>query len=70
VINGILRAGRRPVLLATVPAELAPYGAQARQVVNLNSEQDAHVLNRPPTSAWPVRYALWMSQPGGAPFGS
>ncbi|HEY5987355.1 MAG TPA: hypothetical protein VIV12_13420, partial [Streptosporangiaceae bacterium] len=70
VISGILQAGRRPVLLATVPAELAPYGARASQVVNLVSEQDPHVLDRPPTSAWPVRYALWMSEPGGTPFGS
>jgi hypothetical protein len=70
VISGILRSGRRPVLLATAAAELTPYGAQARQVVNLQGDQDAHVIDRPPTSAWPVRYALWMSQPGGTPFGS
>jgi hypothetical protein len=35
-------------------------------VVNLATQQDEHLLTRPPTATWPVRYTLWMSAPGGA----
>jgi hypothetical protein len=64
IIGGIERAGRRPVLLATRASALIPYGAPASQIVNLATQQDAHLLTRPPTSTWPVRYVLWMSSPG------
>jgi hypothetical protein len=70
VIGGIERAGRHPALLATRATELAPYGASPRQVVNLATQQDAHLLTRPPTTTWPVHYVLWMSAPSGAAFGS
>ena len=70
VIGGIVRAGRHPVLLATKAAELTPYGASPREIVNLSTQQDEHLLTRPPTSTWPVRYALWMSQPGGTAVGA
>ena len=69
IIGGIQRAGRRPVLLATKAAELTPY-APPREVVNLSTQQDAHLLTRPATSTWPVQYTLWMSQPGGTVLGS
>jgi len=70
IISGIERAGRHPVLLATTEAELTPYGGAPRQIVNLSTQQDAHLLTRPPTSTWPVQYTLWMSQPGGTVLGS
>jgi hypothetical protein len=70
VVGGIARAGRRPVLLASSAAELAPYGAAPREVVNLSTQQDEHLLTRPPTATWPVRYTLWMSAPGGIVAGS
>ena len=70
IIGGIERAGRHPALLATKPLELAPYGASSRQIVNLFTQQDEHLLTRPPTSTWPVHYALWMSEPGGTVVGS
>jgi hypothetical protein len=70
IIGGIERAGRHPVLLATKAAELTPYGAAPREIVNLSTQQDAHLLTRPPTSTWPVQYTLWMSQPGGTVLGS
>jgi hypothetical protein len=70
VIGGIERAGRHPALLATKAAELNPYGASAREILNLATEQDEHLLTRPPTSTWPVRYTLWLSQPGGIPIGA
>src|SRR5262249_8167522 len=70
IIGGIERAGRHPVLLATRAAELTPYGAAPREIVNLSTQQDAHLLTHPPTSTWPVRYTLWISQPGGTVLGS
>ena len=70
IIGGIERAGRHPVLLATKAAELTPYGAAPREIVNLSTQQDAHLLTRPATSTWPVQYTLWMAQPGGTVLGS
>ena len=70
VIDGIERAGRHPALLASRSAELTPFGAQPRRLVNLATQQDEHLLTKPPTSTWPVRYTLWMSQPGGTVLGS
>src|SRR5262249_8076631 len=69
IIGGIERTGRHPVLLATKAAELTPYGAAPREIVNLSTQQDAHLLTRPPTSTWPVQYTLWMAQPGGTVLG-
>ena len=60
----IMRTGHQAVLLATRPAELTPYGGTPRQVVDLTTIEDAHVLTQPPASGWPVRYVLWMSGPG------
>jgi hypothetical protein len=62
----IMHTGHQAVLLATRPAELAPYGGTPGQVVDLTTIQDAHVLTQPPASGWPVRYVLWMSGPGTA----
>ncbi len=69
VAGGIEHAGRRPVLLAARPAELAGYGLPPpRQVVNLLTTQEPHDLTGPPTATWPIRYAVWMSAaaPGAA----
>ena len=66
VTGGITQVGRHPVLLATNPSELIPYGTQPRKVLDLTTTQDAHLLTQPPASTWPVRYVLWMSAPGGA----
>jgi hypothetical protein len=70
IIGGIERAGRHPVLLASRESELVPYGTSPTQIVNLATQQDSHLLTRPPTSTWPVRYVLWMSAPGGTVNGS
>jgi hypothetical protein len=66
VMGQIMRTGHQAVLLATRPEELTPYGGASRQVVDLTTIQDAHVLTQPPASGWPTRYALWMSGPGAA----
>jgi hypothetical protein len=66
VVGQIMRTGHQAMLLATRPAELTPYGGAPRQVVNLTTVGDAHVLTQPPASGWPVRYVLWMSGAGAA----
>jgi hypothetical protein len=63
VVSGIQRTGRRPVLLARDAAELSPYGGGPRQVLSLTTTQEARDLTTPPTSAWPVQYTVWMSNP-------
>jgi hypothetical protein len=65
VVAGIQQAHRRPVLLGTSQAQLARFGAPANEIVSLATTQDAHDLTRPPTTTWPIRYAIWMAQPGG-----
>ena len=62
-ITGIQHAGRRPVLLARDGAELTPYGGGPRQVVDLQTTQEARDLTTPPTRTWPIQYAVWMSNP-------
>jgi hypothetical protein len=66
VVGQIMRTGHQAMLLATRPAELTPYGGTPRQVVNLTTVGDAHVLTQPPASGWPTRYLLWMSGTGAA----
>ncbi len=61
VIRGIAGAAREPVLMATRPAELIPYGATPRRVVDLVTTQDAHDLTQPPSTTWPISYQLWMT---------
>ncbi len=65
VVNGISRAGRRPVLLAATQSQLAPYGGQARKVLDLLTTQDAHELTQPPTRTWLIHFVVWLSNPGG-----
>ncbi|MGH3156763.1 MAG: hypothetical protein ACRDNF_09345, partial [Streptosporangiaceae bacterium] len=64
VLTGITDRRRRPVLLGADANELGAFGAPSRQVLDLDTSQDAHVLTHPPTTTWPARYVIWMSQPG------
>jgi hypothetical protein len=63
VVAGIVRTGRRPVLLGAEESELATYGAVPREVLNLVTTQDSHELTQPPTTTWPIHFVIWMSQP-------
>ena len=63
VIDGIRRAGRRPVLLAQQQSELTPYGGATSEALNLLTTQEAHNLTAPPTRTWLIHYTVWMSQP-------
>jgi hypothetical protein len=62
-VAGIEQAGRRPVLLGQTQAELAPYGGQPREVVNLLTTQEAHELTTAPTRTWRIHYTVWMTEP-------
>jgi len=64
VVRGIEQAGRRPVVLARTPAELAPYGSTATQIMALRTMQDPRTLAVPPraTSGWNPQ--IWMVEPG------
>jgi hypothetical protein len=66
VITGIAQARRRAVLLGANQAQLAGYGGFPRKILSLSTTQDAHDLTRPPSTTWPIRYTIWMAQPGGA----
>ena len=64
VLGGIERAGRRPVVLGSRPAQLGPYGGSPVRVLNLFTLQDPHTLTQPPTAPWPIHYVIWMTSPG------
>jgi hypothetical protein len=63
VVQGIEKAGRRPVLLAENADELP---GTPRQVVDLLTTQEAHNLTAPPTRTWLIHYTVWMSTPSPA----
>ncbi len=65
VINSIAAAGRRPVLLASRRALIAPYGGSPVRVLNLATSGDPHQLTQLPTALAPVRYVIWMTSPVG-----
>ncbi len=71
VISGVMRAGRRPVLLAARRSELTVLsGAAAVQVMNLRTTQDPHSLAQPPPGPEPARYVVWMATLGSAAAGA
>jgi hypothetical protein len=63
VVRGIVQAGRRPVVLARTPAELAPYGGTATQIMALRSRQDPRTLAVPPRATKGWNPELWMTEP-------
>jgi hypothetical protein len=62
-LRGIVQAGRRPVVLARTPAELAPYGNTATQVLALRTRRDASTLAVPPRATKRWKPELWMTEP-------
>jgi hypothetical protein len=66
VVQGIEGVGRRPVLLAQDQAELTPYNASPREILNLLTTQEAHNLTAPPTRTWGIHYTVWMAEPAVA----
>jgi hypothetical protein len=62
LVAAIQRAGRTPVLLASGPLQLAPYGGTPRQIVALRSRQDTHTLVTPPLGTIKLTINIWMSE--------
>jgi hypothetical protein len=67
VLDGIARAGRRPVLLGARRAQLDGFGGTPDRVLDLVTTQDPHQLTRPPTALASIRFVIWMvaPRPGG-----
>ena len=63
VVRGIVQAGRRPVVVARTPAELAPYGGTATQIMALRTRQDPRTLAVPPRATKGWNPELWMTEP-------
>jgi hypothetical protein len=65
VVAAIERAGRHPVLLASSTSRLSGFGGTPREVLNLQTTQDQHLLTSPPTTTWPIHYTVWLTAPAG-----
>ncbi|MEV4008213.1 hypothetical protein [Actinomadura sp. NPDC049753] len=65
VAAGARRAGRRPVIMAARPEQVAPYGA-ARRVLHLVTRQDGRTLTGPPGGTWGLTMEVWAAEPAGA----
>jgi hypothetical protein len=63
VVRGIVRAGRRPVLLGGSRSQLTRYGGQVRQVMGLRIALDGSALTRPPLGVSSLKLNVWMSEP-------
>jgi hypothetical protein len=63
VVRGIEQAGRRPVVLARTPAELAPYGGTATRIMALRTRKDPHTFAVPPRQTTGWNPELWMTEP-------
>ncbi|HXW43709.1 MAG TPA: hypothetical protein VEL03_02910 [Streptosporangiaceae bacterium] len=62
VIDGIRRAGRAPVLLATSRSDLSRYGGTIRCILLLRTRIDEHALTEAPLGTLEYRFVVWMSR--------
>jgi len=69
VAASIEGVGRHPIVLAENSSEVASYGGNPREVVNLLTTQEAHNLTSPPTRTWFIHYTVWLSIPAITPPG-
>jgi hypothetical protein len=61
VIAGIVKAGRRPVLLGARSDQVSGYGGTPTLIMNLETTQDPHELTQAPGAPWAARYVIWMA---------
>ena len=61
VLAGILKAGRRPVILGARPAEITGFGGSPTLAMKLATTQDPHDLTQAPGGPLPSRYVIWMA---------
>ncbi|SNS46745.1 hypothetical protein [Actinomadura mexicana] len=62
VVAGVRRAGRRPVVMAARPEQVAPYGTP-RHVLHLVTRQDGRTLTGPPGGTWGLTMDVWTAEP-------
>ncbi|NDU75405.1 hypothetical protein GWI34_22670 [Actinomadura sp. DSM 109109] len=62
VAAGVWRAGRRPVIMAAKPEQVAPYGTP-RRVLHLVTRQDGRTLTGPPGGTWGLTMDVWTAEP-------
>ena len=55
-----------PLLMAGSARQLAAYGGAPVRVLDLATTQDPRDLTQLPTSLLPVRYQIWLTEPGSA----
>jgi hypothetical protein len=60
-LSGVIRAGRRPVVLGATPGQVAAFGGRPMLVLNLTTTQDSHELTQPGVAPWLARYVIWMA---------
>ncbi|WP_149259123.1 hypothetical protein [Actinomadura sp. K4S16] len=62
VVAGVYRAGRRPVIMASRPDQVAPYGTP-RRVLHVVTRQDGRTLTGPPGGTWGLTMDVWTAEP-------
>lgn len=62
VVAGVFAAGRRPVLMAAKPEQVAPYGTPHR-VLAVRTRQDGRTLTGPPGATWGLSMEVWIAEP-------
>ncbi len=63
IVQGIVRARRRPVIIAATQSQLAYYGGPVREIMKLRTTRDESALTTPPLDTLPLRLNVWMSEP-------
>jgi hypothetical protein len=62
IAAGIVRAGRRPIMLGANAGDVSGYGIP-HQVVNVRTRQDGHALQTRPKGTWSLTIPVWMAEP-------
>ena len=62
IVNKVVAAGRRPVLLGANSADVAPYG-KPQQVFHVVTRRDSSSLVAAPKGTWSLTINVWMAAP-------
>ncbi|MGH3373416.1 MAG: hypothetical protein ACRDP6_01615 [Actinoallomurus sp.] len=62
LVDKVIAAGRRPVLLGADSADVAPYG-EPRQVFHVRTRRDSSSLVAAPKGTWSLTINVWMAAP-------
>jgi hypothetical protein len=62
IVQKVVAAGRRPVLLGADSADVTPYGTP-RRVFHIHTRRDASTLTKAPRTTWSLSIDVWMADP-------